>query len=84
MLQRLIFNVLTVPTAHLGGLDTMISDLRSLAGETLVKLIQAVSPEVDNAEQFSLQARSNGKRSGEEYLGYKNLCIRRGFGERCK
>jgi hypothetical protein len=71
MLDRLIFNVLTVPNAQLGGSQTMVSGLRDQARDTLVKLIQDVGSNVHDAEQFSLQARSNGKRSEEEYLGYK-------------
>ena len=71
MLLRLILNVLTVPNAHLGGSETLISSLREMARESLINLIQDVGGDVNSAEQFSMQARSNGKRSGEEYLGYK-------------
>jgi hypothetical protein len=71
MLDLLIFHVLTVPNAQLGGSQTLISGLRDQARDTLVKLIQDVGSHVHDAEQFSLQARSNGKQSGEEYLGHK-------------
>lgn len=71
ILHRLIFNVLTVPNAHLGGSSTLISAIRIRARNTLVKLVQDICSNVNCAEQFFRQAQSNGKRAGEEYLGYK-------------
>jgi shikimate kinase len=71
VLDLLIFPVLTVANVQLGGSQTLISGLRDQARDTLVKLIQDVGSHVHDAEQFPPQARSNGKRSGEEYLGYK-------------
>jgi hypothetical protein len=56
MLDRLIFNVLTVPNVQLSGSQTLISELHNQARETLVKLIQDIGLNVHYAEQFSLQA----------------------------
>ncbi|KAI9150761.1 L-2,4-diaminobutyrate decarboxylase [Paramyrothecium foliicola] len=75
LLKRLIFNVLTTPNKILSSTGNAIHAFRQLehdAGETLFNLLQRISPgKIETCDDFVRFATSEGSRSGEEYLGYK-------------
>jgi hypothetical protein len=82
MLDRLIFNVLTVPTIPVSGSEDLVLSARADAEASLVELIASIqtagnikqtsSLSTQTAEKFIELALTDGTRAGEEYLGYKN------------
>jgi L-2,4-diaminobutyrate decarboxylase len=72
MLARLVLNVLTTSTVQIAGKSSTLSSVRSQAEIFLISLIIDVDPKVKKQDCFIQSALSDGKRSGEEYLGYKN------------
>ncbi|KAI0000602.1 pyridoxal phosphate-dependent transferase [Xylariaceae sp. FL0662B] len=80
MLERLILNVLTTPSRVISGSTTMLTDLTVRAEDTLVRIIAQANPgelsrdaiSALDAQKFVRLAMSDGRRSGEDYLGYKN------------
>jgi hypothetical protein len=81
MLDRLIFNVLTVPTIPVSGSEDLVLSARADAEASLVELIASIqtagnikqisSLSTQTAEKFTELALTDGTRAGEEYLGYK-------------
>lgn len=72
MAHRLIFNVLTVPVTHVSGEIGLTERLQTEASVTLVHLMQMLGGDFINAQTFANSVCSNGERSGEKYMGYKN------------
>ncbi|KAK3944993.1 pyridoxal phosphate-dependent transferase [Diplogelasinospora grovesii] len=97
MLQRLVFNVLTTPSRVISGDPEILVGLAAKAETTLVRLIGAINPgqfslaayDANHAETFTRLAISDGRRYGEDYLGYKDrsgvaLKLNRIFFDACK
>ncbi|KAI1073646.1 hypothetical protein F5B20DRAFT_566323 [Whalleya microplaca] len=77
---RLILNVLTTPSRVISGSAAMLSELVAKAEDTLVRILAQVNrgeasleeATFPNAQTFVRLAMSDGERSGEDYLGYKD------------
>ncbi|MCJ1244517.1 hypothetical protein MMC30_001715 [Trapelia coarctata] len=73
MLERLIFNVLTVPTIQLSGDGGLLSPIQASAEDSLYDIINAVAKDPPfTAQDFISTALTDGTRVGEDYLGYKD------------
>ncbi|KAM0255437.1 hypothetical protein ACHAQJ_005737 [Trichoderma viride] len=79
MLQRLVLNVLTTPIKIISGRPQILDKLLHWAGMTLVELVGRANPgkipltySSKSASDFVKFAMSDGDRSGESYLGYKD------------
>ncbi|MCJ1402669.1 hypothetical protein MMC11_005889 [Xylographa trunciseda] len=72
-LFRLIFNILTVPTIVLSGDVGCLRSARTDAEAGLFKMITTITGQKpSNPKDFISAAMTDGTRTGEDYLGYKD------------
>ncbi|MCJ1414292.1 hypothetical protein MMC32_000618 [Xylographa parallela] len=72
-LDRLIFNVLTVPTIVLSGDIEHLHSARAVAEAGLFKIVSTITGQKPStSKDFVSAALTDGTSTGEDYLGYKD------------